>query len=207
MPQNINLYAPGRRRRTPMSRAGAATLAVVALFAAGALYGLEARRQQQLRTAAQELDRTATRLEKQLGAAPAAARQAQQELNSLDTEVVALEAVATRLSTGALGRIVGFTPQLRALARGTTEGVWLTGIRFDNAGGQIALEGKALDAARVPPLIERLRRAPQFAGTTFATIELKPSEETGIRAPASLVRFRLATPVVETDKASGGAKP
>jgi len=207
MAQNINLHAPGRRRRAPLSRAGIALALAVALAGSGALYAIEAQHQAQLRNAAQESERAATRLEKQLSAAPTAARQAQQRLDAVEAEVVALEAVAMRLNAGALGRTAGFTAQLRALARGNTDGVWLTGIRFDNAGGQIALEGKALDAARVPPLIERLRRAPEFAGTTFATIELKPSEETGIRAPASLVRFRLATPTIEQDKAPAGTKP
>jgi hypothetical protein len=207
MAQNINLHAPGRRRRTPMSRAGIALSLVVAFAGSGVLYGIEAQHQVQLRAAAQDSERAATRLEKQLTAAPAAAHQAQQELNAIESEVVALEAVAARLGAGALGRTTGFTSQLRALARGSTDGVWLTGIRFDNAGAQIALEGKALDAARVPLLIERLRRAPEFAGTTFATIELKPSEETAVHAPASLVRFRLATPTIEADKATGGTKP
>jgi type IV pilus assembly PilN-like protein len=204
MAQNINLYSSGRRQRAPLSRVGTVALAVLVVVAAGALYAMEAQRQAQMRSIAQETERTASRLEKQLAAAPNAARQAQQGLDAIEAEVIALEATAARLSAGALGRTSGFTAQLRALARGTTEGVWLTGIRFDNAGAQIALEGKALDAARVPSLIERLRRAPQFAGTTFATMELKPSEETGIRGPATLVRFRLATPVVETEKTAGG---
>jgi len=207
MAQNINLHAPGRRRRAPISRAGIATALAVAFAGSAALYAIEAQHQAQLRNAAQDSERAASRLEKQLTAAPTAAHQAQQELNAVEGEVVALEAVATRLGAGALGRTTGFTAQLRALARGNTDGVWLTGIRFDNAGAQIALEGKALDAARVPTLIERLRRAPEFAGTTFATIELKPSEETGVRAPASLVRFRLATPTLEHDKATAGTKP
>ncbi|HTT10656.1 MAG TPA: PilN domain-containing protein [Burkholderiaceae bacterium] len=203
MAQNINLHATGRRRPAPISRAGVAALTVLALAAAGVLYGLEARRQVHLRAAAEEAERAASRLEKQLAATPSAAKHAQQDLNALEGEVVALEAVALRLSSGALGRTTGFTAPLRALARGSTDGVWLTGIRFDNAGNQIALEGKALDAARVPAFIERLRRAPQFSGSTFATIELKPSEETGVRAPAALVRFRLATPAVEADKTAG----
>jgi hypothetical protein len=206
MAQNINLYSSGRRQRAPMSRIGVAALAVVGLVAVGALYALETQRQAQLRNAVQETERTVTRLEKQLASAPSGALQAQQELNAVETEVAALETTASRLSAGALGRTTGFTAQLRALARGSTEGVWLTGMRFDNAGAQIALEGKALDAARVPALIERLRRAPQFSGTTFSTIELKPSEETGIKAPPTLVRFRLATPVVEADKPATGAR-
>ena len=200
MAQNINLYSAGRKHRAPVSWTGAAVLATLALIGVGGLYVIEGQRQGQLRNVAQETERAVARLEKQLTAAPGAARQAQQDLNTLETEVVALESTAARLSAGALGRTTGFTAQMRALARGTTEGVWLTGLRFDNVGSQIALEGKALEAARVPALIERLSRAPQFAGTTFATIELKPGEETSLRGPASLVRFRLATPVPDPDK-------
>jgi hypothetical protein len=206
MAQNINLYAAGRKRRAPVSRAGLAALVVVALAGTGGFYVLETNRQAQLRVAAQDTEHAADRLEKQLAAAPTATRRAQDELDAVETEVAGLEAVALRLGAGALGRTTGFTEQLRALARGSTDGVWLTGIHLDNAGAQIVLEGKALDAARVPSLIERLGRAPQFAGTTFATIELKPSDETASRAPATLVRFRLATPVVDGDKTAAGAR-
>jgi Fimbrial assembly protein (PilN) len=205
MAQNINLYATGRKRRAPVSRVGALALVLVAAGATVALYTLETRRQGQLRTAVNETDQAASRLEKQLTSAPQAAQKAQQDLNAAEQEVAALEAVAARLGAGALGRTTGFTAQLRALARGSTDGLWLTGIRFDNTGAQIVLEGKALDAARVPLLIERLRRAPQFAGTTFATIELKPADEAALQAPASLVRFRLATPVPDPDKSTAGA--
>jgi hypothetical protein len=204
MAQNINLSTTARKRRSPLSRLGVVTLALLALAATAALWALEAGRQAQLRSAGLETERAANRLERQLASAPAAARHAQQELNAMEAETVALEAVAARLDAGLLGRTTGFTPQLRALARGSTDGLWLTGIRLDNAGAQIALEGKALDAARVPALIERLRRSPQFAGTAFATIELKPAEEAGQRAPVTAVRFRLATPVVEP---AAGAKP
>ena len=204
MAQNINLHASGRKRRAPVSRVGMVAFVLLAIATVGGLYTLEMSRQAQLRTIAQDTERAASRLEKQLTAAPTAAHHAQEELNQAELEVASLEAVATRLSSGALGRTSGFTGQMRALARGTTDGLWLTGIRFDNIGAQIVLEGKSLDAARVPLLIERLRRAPQFAGTTFAAIELKPAQETGVSAPASLVYFRLATPVPESEKA--GAK-
>src|SRR5882724_4533418 len=148
MAQNINLYSSGRRRRAPVSRVGAVAFVLLALVATGALYGLEMGRQMQMRNAALENERAANRLDKQLTAAPDAAQKVQQELNAAEEEVIALEAVATQLGAGALGRTTGFTAQLRALARGTTDGVWLTGIHFDNSGAQLALEGKALDAAR-----------------------------------------------------------
>lgn len=203
MAQNINLYAAGRRRRARFSRAGLAAVTGLALAAIAAFSALEARHRDELRTAAVAAERAAARLEQFLAAAPKSAQRAQEEQSAAEAEVLALEAVAGRLSAGQLGRTTGFTQSLRALARGSTEGLWLTGVHLDNHGAQIALEGKALDAARVPALIERLRRAPQFAGTEFATIELKPAEEAGSRAPATLVRFRLATAAVA---AEAGAK-
>lgn len=204
MAQNINLHSTGRRRRAPVSRTGALALGAAALVAAGTLYLLEDSRQAQLRAAGSETERAVTRLEKQLGAAPNATRNALEELNKTEAEVVALEAVAAQLSAGLLGRTTGFTAPLRALATGRTDGVWLTAVRFDNAGAQVALEGKALDAARVPALIERLRRLPQFSGTAIGALELKPAEEANQHGPASLVRFRLSTPVVEAAKPAGG---
>jgi len=206
MAQNINLHSSGRRRRAPVSQAGAMALAAAVIVAAGTLYALEGSRQAQLRVGNLETERAIARLEKQLGAAPNATRQALEDLTKAEAEVVALEAVAAQLSSGLLGRTTGFTGPLRALASGKTDGVWLTGIHFDNAGAQVALEGKAIDAARVPALIERLRRLPPFAGTAIATIELKPAEEAGQLGPLSLVRFRIATPKVEA-ATPAGSKP
>lgn len=205
MAQNINLHASGRRRRAPVSGGGAIALGAAVLVAAATMVLLEESRQAQLRAASIETERAVTRLEKQLGAAPNATRNALEELIKTEAEVVALEAVAAKLSSGMLGRTTGFTAPLRALASGRTDGLWLTAIRFDNAGAQVALEGKALDAARVPALIERLRRLPQFAGTAIGSMELKPAEEANQQGPASLVRFRFATPVVEAT-ATAGAK-
>jgi len=204
MSHNINLYAAGRRRRATFSRAGLLAIASLAVAAAGVLSAVEARHREQLRAAALDAERAASRIEQRLNAAPKVTQRLHEELNAIETEVVALEAVAARLGTGALGRTTGFTQPLRALARGSTEGLWLTGIHLDNHRAQIPLEGKSLDAARVPALIERLRRAPQFAGTDFATIELKPAEEAGRGAPATLVRFRLATAPAAAEP---GAKP
>jgi Tfp pilus assembly protein PilN len=197
MLQNINLYAGARRRRAAFSRSGIAAIGVAFVAAVAALYAVEAERARALRASIAAAERSALHLERQLAAAPAAARRAFDELDAMEAEVAALEAIATRLDSGLLGRTSGFTEPLRALAGGSTPGVWLTGIRIENAGQQLALEGKALDAARVPALIERLAKLPQFEGTAFATLEMKPAEEAGTRAPASTVRFRLATAAAE----------
>jgi hypothetical protein len=197
MAQNINLHRASGRRRGGVSRTGAILFALLAVAGCATWYGIEAARQAELRSTLLERQRAAERIERSLASAPNATRQALEQLNATEAEITALEAVATRLSSGLLGRTTGFTQPLRALARERTDGVWLTGVRLDNAGPSLVLDGKAMEAARVPALIERLRRAPQFAGTAFAAIEMKPAEEAGQRAPASLVRFRLATAPAE----------
>jgi hypothetical protein len=207
MSQNINLHQGTRRRRVWLTRGGVAAIVVLTAGATAALFQLERSRQAQLQAASEEAERSLARLEKQVGRSPSGAQQALEELHRAEAEVNSLEAVAAHLNSGVLGRTTGFTGPLRALATGRTDGVWLTGIRFDNAGAQLALEGKALDPARVPALIERLRTMPQFAGTSIATLELKPAEEAGKQGPMTLVRFRIATPVVEDAGAAGaGAK-
>lgn len=204
MAQNINLYRSSRRRRLWFTRSGATVIALLFVVGVVALRHVEQERQQQLRQANDDAARALARLEKQLGSGPETAQNAVEALKRSEAEVLALEAVATRLTSGALGRTTGFTAPLRALATGRTDGVWLTGVWFDNNGGQLALEGKAMDAARVPVLIERLRALPQFAGTSIATLDLKPAEEAGKQGPATLVRFRLATPTVEATGAQAG---
>lgn len=199
MAQNINLYQGARRRRAWLTRSGLVTIALLFTAGVAGLMQVERQRQQQLKLANEDAARAVARLEKQLGGGPEATQQAVEVLKKSEDEVAALEAVATRLTSGALGRTTGFTAPLRALASSRTDGVWLTGVWFDNNGGQLALEGKAMDAARVPLLIERLRALPQFAGTSIATLDLKPAEEAGKQGPTTLVRFRLATPTVETN--------
>ncbi|MCX8003698.1 MAG: PilN domain-containing protein [Burkholderiaceae bacterium] len=195
--QNINLYPQARARRRPFSRAGAIAIAAALTLGVGVLHALQAQRAKSLRATVEATERSAQHLERQLAAAPAAARQAEESLAALEAEVATLEASAARFGDGALARAGGFTAALRALASGQTPGVWLTGIRIDHQGPQLVLEGKALHAARVPAFIAHLEKLPAFAGTSFATLELKPAEEAGATAPATAVRFRLASATPE----------
>jgi len=61
---------------------------------------------------------------------------------------------------------------LQAFGHTATEGLWLTGLSLDNRRGSLVVEGRALDASRVPAYLQTLRPIPIFAGTTFSAIEL-----------------------------------
>lgn len=60
----------------------------------------------------------------------------------------------------------GFSPSLRALANGSTEGVWLNG--FTLSPGYVALKGAAMNASLLTAYIDRLGKQPPFSGMRFS---------------------------------------
>jgi len=194
MTQNINLYErPAARARGLWSREGVAALATVVVLGASLIAFIDRRGAEAARAETEHAIKEAARLEQLLAQVPSAASAQSEKLNSEEREVVALETIAARLSSGALGRAGSFTEHLRALGRATVDGVWLTTIKVNHATGTLTLEGKALDASRVPALIDALGRQPLFAGTQFAAIEVKAEDNDTATKSTLLVRFRITT--------------
>ncbi len=202
MTQRIDLYQELRQRRARQGRgvAPAATAliagAVILVVHVGfAQRELNAQRAELTRIQAdtQRLQRLLVEKAKPADTAAAAEDEAQ---------VAALERVAARLSGGTLARTEGFSATLTALAQASTEGVWLTGITLENTTDQFALEGKALDATRVPLLLAALKRQPRFAGTEFAKLDLARADDAGRDTPEGTVRFRIATAALGRDSSS-----
>lgn len=105
-------------------------------------------------------------------------------LHRARTELMAL------LDSGALGATEGFSGQMRALARQSAAGLWLTG--FDLSPGQVELQGRALSAELVPAYLRRLGGEKAMEGISF----------NGLRIGAP-VREVAAAPAV-ADAAKGG---
>ncbi len=187
--QSIDLYRSERTvTRDASPRLPALVAVVTVVFGLGAHYWLEAQSLRLHRDTAAHLRSDVQRAEKMLLAlgaqAPAQASARAGEQN----EVAALEALAAKLGEGVAGRNEPFTEPLRAFARARAEGVWLTGVRIANSNTQLQLEGKAVDASRVPQWLAALKREPGFAGKAFARIEMQPARE-----PEGAVQFRIAT--------------
>jgi len=87
---------------------------------------------------------------------------------NLATQTQALQT----FDTGALGRTEGYSERLRALARRSMEGVWLTRIEFAEAGGELSLAGRATRAELVPAYLERLRGEQALRGHAFSRLEV-----------------------------------
>jgi hypothetical protein len=200
MTQNINFY----RRRAPaqhtVSGRGALTIALVVAAAAVAWYTLDMRRIADMRGQTQQAQAEAERVQRLLATVPSPGAEIAQRLKQQEEEVVALESAATRLADGTLSRAAGFTPHLRAFSRVAIDGVWLTGIQIDRTRGALALDGRALDAARVPAYLASLQREPLFNGLVFAAIEVKAIDSAAQPTlPEGMVQFRLqSAPATQT---------
>jgi len=108
------------------------------------------------------------------------------------------------LHAGGLGDTRGFSDHLKAFARQSFEGVWLTGLSIASAGREISVEGRALQAGYVPGYLKRLNGESAMQGHPFSELLIEepapdPAEKTGVRA--NYVEFRLTT------KADVGSAP
>ena len=89
------------------------------------------------------------------------------------------------LKEGSFGRNEGYSGMLRALARVSVEGVWLTRVEFSEGSGELSLAGRALRADLVPAYLARLRAEPSLRKQEFARLEVT-------RATPTFVEFTLS---------------
>jgi hypothetical protein len=98
-------------------------------------------------------------------------------LHSARTELMAL------LDSGALGAVDGFSGQMRALARQSATGLWLTG--FDLSPGRVELQGGALSAELVPAYLRRLSGEKAMEGISFNGLRIGAPVREAAAVPAA----------------------
>ena len=83
------------------------------------------------------------------------------------------------LAESGLGRNEGYSGALRALARLSMDGLWLTRIQFAEKDGEVAIAGFATHPERVAAYLERLRGEEALRGQAFSRLEIRrpPSGE------------------------------
>lgn len=215
MPQQINLFNPAfLDKRGPLSLKTALMgwLAVALISLAFAGYTGMRNRQlaQQEREVAAKV--TATQAEMQRLAGQVAGRkqdpQIAAEIAHLESEINGRNEVMGVLKGGALGDTRGFSEHLRAFARQSFEGVWLTGLHIAASGQDVAIEGRALRAEQVPGYLRRLNSESVMQGHPFSELLMQapapePGDKSGGRPP--YIEFRLATKS-ETPAAKAAAR-
>ncbi|TSA15957.1 MAG: fimbrial assembly protein [Betaproteobacteria bacterium] len=128
------------------------------------------------------------------------------EVNKLQVQLNARQATFTNLGVGQLAAEAGYTEYMRALARQSLTGLWLTGFKVSKGGAEMEIAGRALQPELVPSYIQRLNRERTLHGRTFDSLSMTqregalPADTTrpaGAPASYNYTEFRLGSSYVE----------
>lgn len=213
MSQQINLINPDfRRKREFFTALMLARAMAVVLVAMAGLYAYDTNKARKL---AKDVERNAALLESERARldaavakhAPRAKSEAMEKrVAELEERLKGEEAVLDVLRGGSLGNTEGYSEYLRAFARQTVSGLWLTEFTITGAGMDMAIGGRTLRPDLVPQYIQRLNQEPITQGRAFAALEMKQAEAQPATAdkPAQVpiyLEFKLYSTVAE-DKPS-----
>lgn len=222
MSRQINLYNPELRsvREFFCGRTliiGAVTVCVLSVVAYSFFSYQTTGRADQLR----ELDSRLDKLREESAALSSEVDRRQrsagleQQLQELETLAAAREQVAASLARDVGGPSGGFSEYMRAFARQTHSGVWLTGFSIAADGGEMTITGRALNPDLVPAYIAQLNREPLLQGRKFAQFAVRqptdegraantPVQPEGRRAEVPFHEFRLVSSAAVGTQRGGG---
>ena len=200
MSQQINLYNPIFRKQkkvfssTTMVQAFALIVIVVTVFyysIALQTSVLEIRAAESGRQLKAELERL-----KAYGAGESPAERAKllaDRRKALETALTANTQALSAFDSEA-GRAEGYAEVLRALARVSVDGVWLTRINFARGKGEVSIAGRATRPELVPAYLERLRGEQALRGRDFSRLEVtRATAKSDAAAAPRSVEFILSS--------------
>jgi hypothetical protein len=177
--QQINLYSPIFRKQRKIFSAltmaqgvGLIVLVVAVFYWYVALQTslLEIRANQSAAQLKGELERLKLQV---AGTSPAErAKLIAERRKVLEASLAGKTQALSALDSGAVGRAEGYSAVLRALARQSMDGVWLTRIQFADGTGELSLAGRAARPELVPAYLERLRADATLRSQEFVTLEI-----------------------------------
>jgi len=101
--------------------------------------------------------------------------QLDQDLKSIEAAIALRQSLLRELGTGGSPGSSGYSEYLRAFARQTVQGLWLTSIQIAEGGAQLTMSGRALQADLVPVLIGRLKQEPVLRGRPLEALAITRS--------------------------------
>ncbi|MBU0689265.1 MAG: PilN domain-containing protein [Gammaproteobacteria bacterium] len=119
------------------------------------------------------------------------------ELQMVEAQASMQEALLATLKGGAIGNTQGYSEYLRAFARQSVKGLWLTGFNINGDGAQMSLQGAAVNPQLLPAYIQRMNREPVMRGKSFAALQMKLPTSVNSQPVAGYVEFNLKSIAVE----------
>lgn len=115
-----------------------------------------------------------------------------EELKKTEVQALAQRELLDTLKSGALGNTSGYSEYMRAFARQTIGGLWLTGFTITGDAVQMSMSGGALNPELVPSYIKRLSQEKVMSGKEFAALQMQQHKvEAGKPAGRSYLEFTL----------------
>lgn len=111
-------------------------------------------------------------------------------LQAAEKELTARRNALEQLSSGTSEVAMGYSPFLKAFARQTVSGLWLTAIHVEAGGRQLTVRGRATQAELLPVYIQQLGRESVLKGRPFERLELARRELSG-NGNTAFVEFAL----------------
>jgi len=119
--------------------------------------------------------------------------QLDQDLKNTEAAIASRQALLRELQAGVMGDSPGYSEYLRAFARQTVQGLWLTSIQIAEGGAQLTMSGRALQADLVPVLIGRLKQESVLRGRPLEALAITRSAA-GKGAGRTIVDFTVSSP-------------
>lgn len=180
MNQQVNLYRGVLKpQRTPLSAVWLAASLVVVVGALIAVYGAMSWRLSQRQAALDELEQQRASLADEV--AELGNRLSEREVDpqlearadALERELTVKRRLTSLLAGQARGNVRGFSSLLVPLARHHVDGLWLRQIALRQGGEQLALQGRTVDATKLPDYLQALRGASAYQGRRFGTFRMQ----------------------------------
>jgi hypothetical protein len=121
------------------------------------------------------------------------------ELKQLEAQAKAQDSVLNALKSGVIGNTEGYSEYMRAFARQSIRGLWLTAFNIIGDGTQMSLSGAVVSPQLVPSYIQRLGREKVMHGKIFSTLQMQQPKKDGDRLVPRYVEFSLRSSVVSEE--------
>ena len=99
----------------------------------------------------------------------------EEEIKLVETQLATNQKIAGAFKGGAVSATQCFSEFMRALARQSVNGLWLTGFDVNGSGSNMTISGRTLFPALVPVYLQRLNAEPALKGRQLVSLQMRQS--------------------------------